>query len=118
MDELTDIVAVMDKAACVLAAKGADLIANRLQEAATILSKRAADAGAVDEWRPIETAPRDGTKIIGCAIRQSGAPEHVGLYWASHPAQKRWTDGEWSVFLTHWVPAPPALATALGKSNG
>ncbi|MGN6223658.1 hypothetical protein [Pseudoxanthomonas sp.] len=74
--------------------------------------------GVVDEWRPIETAPRDGTKIIGCAIRQSGTPEHVGLYWASHPTQKRWTDGEWSVFLTHWIPAPPALAAALGRSNG
>jgi hypothetical protein len=47
MDELTDIVAVMDKAACVLAAKGADLLADRLKAAATFLYTKSAHANEV-----------------------------------------------------------------------
>lgn len=47
MADVTDIVALMEKAACVLAAKGADLLADRLQAAAASLSMNAVEANEV-----------------------------------------------------------------------
>lgn len=63
------------------------------------------------EWRPIETAPRDGTPILGF----NGAAQTVVAWWA--PGGGYWNlvacgayaeDGEWTP--TYWqpLPAPPS----------
>lgn len=65
-------------------------------------------------WRPIEEAPKDGTKIIGWC-----AGDGVELIsWRSVidydiPKPGRWRDEDgWSSGATHWMPlpAPPAPA--------
>jgi hypothetical protein len=72
-----------------------------------------------EEWRPIETAPRDGTKILAirCAVYvdpDTKVPEDVRAYsicwftdqpgWGLNPA---FFDGYHSVSPTHWAPLPP-----------
>jgi len=52
-------------------------------------------------WKPIETAPRDGTAIIGCY--QGFMP--TGAYW--NKKKNRWEDYDHvRVELTHWLPLP------------
>ena len=68
-------------------------------------------------WRPIETAPKDGTEILGYT-------EEVGalvLYWDSMTGEMdHWSDGMSVSFWkpTHWVPLPAAPGPADGESNG
>ena len=79
--------------------------------------------GRGEGWRPIETAPKDGTKVIG--LRKSGravtaycAEYHAG--WVAKEGgghvpngefHKLWTedqgDSVFPVTLTHWMPLPP-----------
>lgn len=67
-------------------------------------------------WRPIETAPKDGTEILGYT-------EEVGalvLYWDSMTGEMdHWSDGMSVSFWkpTHWVPLPAAPGPADGESN-
>ncbi|MFP5078252.1 DUF551 domain-containing protein [Rhizobium sp. YIM 134829] len=68
------------------------------------------DAGRVEGWQPIETAPKDGTKILCICMRTDEAVKHrLGII-----AVDRWTkqyDG-WANFnerfwpATHWMPLP------------
>lgn len=60
---------------------------------------RAAIAAA-DEWRPIETAPKDGTHIL---LGRKGEPVCEGFY-------DDWSDGQWACDFTptHWRPMPKA----------
>lgn len=70
------------------------------------------------QWRPIETAPKDGTSILICGF--GGANKYF-------VADVKWNEGEWCLFdpaedlyswpcygPSHWMPlpAPPA---ALGQ---
>lgn len=51
------------------------------------------------EWKPIETAPKDGTFILTWHP-EGGRPEisrYVGTYWT-----------RWSIIPTHWMPLPDA----------
>lgn len=54
----------------------------------------------LEGWRPIETAPRDGTAVLlwgngpTCAVAQ----------WDSEASI--WSDGGWDVDATHWRPLP------------
>lgn len=57
------------------------------------------------QWQPIETAPRDGTKVL--VIDASGEMEFArfnGDFWE--------TDWDWMNGLTHWMPLPPPPETA------
>jgi hypothetical protein len=74
------------------------------------------------EWQPIETAPKDGTEIIGfwpsyrkgrqvqvtyyvdTETREYGKIERVSQYWMS---PSPWTVGERTA-PTHWMPIPEA----------
>jgi len=55
---------------------------------------------AADQWRPIETAPKDGTHIL---LGRKGEPVCEGFY-------DDWSDGQWACdFIpTHWRPMPKA----------
>lgn len=69
-----------------------------------------------DGWRPIETAPKDGTVILAwrfypCAVRWTGGGEeypweavHLGGYSTLH--ENAFCAGD--PHLTHWMPLPPA----------
>lgn len=59
---------------------------------------------SLTEWRPIETAPRDGTDILifeGNAI--------IAAWWTSaNPRLSGWDAGEFMCdHPTHWLPLPP-----------
>lgn len=67
-------------------------------------------------WRPIETAPRDGSEFLGyhlCADAYTG--DWYALVEYSGDQQWPWEDQEGRHprgFLTHWMP-PPAPPTAI-----
>ena len=72
--------------------------------------------GMVGGWMPIETAPKNGTEILGYT-------EEVGalvLYWDSMTGEMdHWSDGRSVSFWkpTHWMPLPAAPGPADGESN-
>lgn len=78
------------------------------------------------EWRPIETAPKDGKLILVCV---AGSKETVSVgYWDD--GEREWTDDVkpfWRVLLrglgwveatalTHWQPLPPPARAAKSDS--
>ena len=71
--------------------------------------------GMVGEWRPIETAPKDGSEVL---VNATG----IGLvvvYWSDDESQ-------WGTGLgylngeapTHWMPLPLPPTTAAGSEKG
>jgi hypothetical protein len=82
--------------------------------------------GARDTWRPIESAPRDGTEIILRRDQRIG-----GGFWITWPDTETCEGGEgWSVGAdgchwddaaapTHWqpLPTPPLRAELLADAN-
>lgn len=69
------------------------------------------------KWQPIETAPRDGTEILGIYLC-SGFADYSIVRWINGD-WRGFCDGEHSVrsqsgsetnyhepFLTHWMPLP------------
>lgn len=56
------------------------------------------------EWREIETAPKDGTRVILATISDGDVDSSSG-YWTDH------NGGGWVRFMpwqpTHWLPLPP-----------
>lgn len=68
-----------------------------------------ADDGEAIGWQPIETAPKDGTPILGFA-----GDEYTVVFWNPHYSELGYwdlavcgahaIDGEWNP--THWMPLP------------
>jgi hypothetical protein len=61
-------------------------------------------------WQTIESAPKDGRKIILCSCRE-------GYGYVAFPETFYWLDGDWfaevdgqavTTRFTHWMPLPPA----------
>ena len=69
----------------------------------------------MSEWQPINTAPRDGTFIVGWCPQQQGSDSPVrivsshGRQWVSNP-------GRWTCHPTFWMalPAPPEPCPVCG----
>ena len=60
-------------------------------------------------WRPIETAPKDGTEILVCG------PACSGFYFSVACWKDRWQESWWSDYEdeelfppSHWMPLPAA----------
>ena len=63
---------------------------------------------AENEWRDIETAPKDGTSVLAWI-------QHTNLPGAIYFSSGKWywvISGGWAGFPTHWMPLPkpPAMA--------
>jgi hypothetical protein len=63
-------------------------------------------------WQPIETAPKDGTKVLIGAFYASGAWNVEVGYYDMHRAKNPWRPfvGQ-STQPTHWMPVPNAPGT-------
>jgi len=66
-------------------------------------------------WQPIETAPKDGTVILGCEWLNRHNREHevVEVQWDSEVERwvltaTVWPDESWYADPTHWMPRPDA----------
>lgn len=58
-------------------------------------------------WQPIDTAPKDGTKILTCALQSY--PDSINVCWW----KSDWFEGEFwqddrdsEPAPTHWLPLP------------
>lgn len=64
------------------------------------------------EWKPIETAPKDGTWILAINVETNRTRQHVVHYSERHGNKFPWvTDSAPMSFvagITHWMPLPPA----------
>ena len=71
-----------------------------------------------EAWQPIETAPKDGTRILAWAYRegwQQDGPAQVVSAWHSGRwcimgatgRDRHWPDVKDSCNPTHWMPLPP-----------
>jgi hypothetical protein len=94
--------ALLDKWAEIQAGDYQSLNSRIVQFARTLL---AAPAPAVPEWRPIETAPKDGTIVLsvnmdGGISLQPSKHIHNMIAAAKEDAEPCW--------YTHWMPLPPA----------
>ncbi|WP_392352975.1 hypothetical protein V8F63_09505 [Brevundimonas sp. LF-1] len=70
-----------------------------------LLTEAAACIREMVEWRPIETAPRDGTEVIAMIARK-----RIRLAWYFKPSSRTegWLDENGrSIKPTHWLPLPP-----------
>lgn len=87
---------------------------NRITE----LEAQLADAQQVNQWHPIETAPKDG-QLIFLWNPKEPAVSKFGK-WARHLETSHfcWTSPKnisYSNLPTHWMPLPAAPAIAAGK---
>ncbi len=82
---------------------------------------QAAQALEVQQWQPIETAPKDGTHILLVGIGADNRPMTVIASWtciehlflsSRHPSQCDDCNKEWygtsrfGIDFTHWMPLP------------
>jgi len=59
------------------------------------------------EWKSIETAPKDGTEVLGYDTGECAY--YFARYVHPYLLKPRWIDSaENDVLLTHWMPLPEA----------
>lgn len=81
-----------------------DYIRSLLDGAYDFYQERANDLRAVGEWQPIETAPKDGTWILGWS--RDNQPFRIS-WGRNHEAELRWCTSFASFadgYITHWQP--------------
>lgn len=72
-------------------------------------------AALIDEagkWQPIETAPRDGTRILGGYASTFGDIQSEIVHWFKHSYKQEafYTDAKTTPYwVTHWMPLPAPL---------
>ena len=74
------------------------------------------------QWRPIETAPKDGTVIVATGYNfgdESNERHYVITSWedGSWIECSEWNDASYLTYLTHWMPLPPAPAIDAQKGK-
>ena len=91
------------------------------------LARAALSAALAAMWQPIETAPKDGTRVIvtGWNFGVVGSDRHIATaVWLED--RQEWSEveeeGDLSTlaYLTHWMPLPPAptqLSTRMGSEK-
>lgn len=57
------------------------------------------------EWQDIDTAPKDGTKVLGF---DSGIQEFLVVWYEDNGWTGVMDDQRWMFFPTHWLPIPEA----------
>ena len=59
----------------------------------------------MDDWQPIETAPKDGRRIIAATPSYT---EPLILYWMNYNGLAAWWDWDLDSYtdVTHWQPLP------------
>lgn len=78
----------------------------------------------MSEWQPIETAPKDGTRVLAywpdcygngsaCAVESWFGPWGKGNADQTWQSPFEWADGHNDP--THWMPLPPPPAREGGK---
>ena len=77
-----------------------------------MISSEDIEAMRDDEWRPIETAPRDGTVIIayGGDLGYEN-PTVASVAWDDGWHLDQWETPENSANPTHWMPLPEPPVT-------
>lgn len=65
------------------------------------------------EWRPIETAPKDGKRFESQDRGNYGHRVFTDTYWYVHPSVQAWVTAEidccdYEFEPSHWRPSPPA----------
>lgn len=55
------------------------------------------------EWQPIETAPRDGTRIL---VVSGGWHDVAYVGWNDDDGEPVWFNGDVPVQASHWMPLP------------
>jgi len=69
------------------------------------------------EWRPIETAPKDGTAVLGFQATPGDHENRMAVCWRyGKPETPLWM-GEGGLMPTHWMPLPKPPASPLSKEN-
>ena len=76
-------------------------------------------------WRPIATAPKDGTMILGCSPgpwkehwQQWQAPKTIAFrsFHPNQPGKTEWRDAQGHpAACTHWMPLPEPPVIGLDK---
>lgn len=75
------------------------------------------EAGNGDGWMPIETAPKDGTRILTWQPTEASAPEAI-----NHWDGTKWIEdnGSWFVILPEFwrpLPPPPSISNDKGREG-
>lgn len=70
----------------------------------------AAGLESVEGWRPIETAPKDGTKVLLLCVSKAmsfGGTHAIQGYWGGNTGFEDWsTLSSYKLRATHWQPLP------------
>jgi len=62
----------------------------------------------MSEWQPIETAPKDGTKVLGYLPYSTMCPVSVMQWIRCTCGKDTWATipGHWHILTSHWMPLP------------
>ena len=59
----------------------------------------------MNDWQPIETAPKDGSTFLSCNVNQGNV---YGITWWSKTYEYWCSTGGQALYqFTHWMPLPP-----------
>jgi hypothetical protein len=104
-----------------------DGVGEKLQDdepfrAADMLTTLLAERGAF-EWRPIATAPKDGTRFLAWPCELQDGPAVVKAYWYVHPSVQAWITDEldctdYDFNPTVWVPLPQGPLPSPVQNSG